>query len=575
MKKLMKQQNLSISKPWIKFYDEGVPKTIDYPDKMLWEFISDSAKKNPNDMAYEYYGSSASFKKLMKEIEECARSLKTIGVKKDDVVTICSPNMPQAISIFYAINMVGAIANMVHPLSALKEIGHFMEVSKSKYVFTIDLALEKFLQVVDNSEIEKIVVMSAGDKMKGITKVAYNLTKGRKIKVDFDNEYLLSYNSFIDFGYMYDGSYICKRKSTDPAVILYSGGTTGEPKGIVISNKSFNAATLQTGSMIQPASAGDSVLTIMPIFHAFGLDVCIHTPLTYGVKCILIPVFNYKAFGRLIKQYKPNFIVGVPTLLQTMINDPGLSEMDLSFIKCIITGGDVVSPELKSSVDKFMKEHGSSATVRPGYGLTEGSGASSLLPKTVQKKGSTGIPCQDCTYKIVNPETLEEVLPNKVGEILISGPNVMIGYLNDEEQTKKTLIKDDDGVVWLRTGDMGSMDEDGFIYFAQRLKRVIISSGYNLYPSHIESVIRKYPYVEDVCVIGISHPYKVQVAKAFIVLRDGVSEDKAKKEIKKLCELYLAKYSLPYQYEIRESLPRTNLGKIAYKELESEEKEKK
>ena len=191
-------------------------------------------------------------------------------------------------------------------------------------------------------------------------------------------------------------------------------------------------------------------------------------------------------------------------------------------------------------------------------------------------EGSIGVPCQDCFYKITKPGTLEEVPLNEVGEICISGPNVMIGYLNDEEETKKVLEKDKKGRVWLHTGDLGRMDEKGFVYFAQRLKRVIISNGYNLYPSHIESIIRKHPLVNEVCVIGKPHPYKNEVAKAFITLiSDDVNKEKVIREVKKLTSEYLAKYSQPYEYEVVESLPRTNLGKIAYKELEKRESAKK
>lgn len=573
MIKLKKQQNLSINAPWTEFYDEGVPRSIDYPDKMLWEMVSESAERNPSNPAYEYYGNSITFKRLMYEIEESARSLKAFGVKEGDKVTIISPNMPQAIVLFYAINMVGAVSNMVHPLSAEKEIENFINLSNSKLIFTLDIAYPKVLNVVKNTNI-KVVVMSISEKMNKITRLAYKLTQ-KKVKVNYNDENIFSFSSFIDFGYMYDGKYKVKRKSEDEAVILYSGGTTGESKGIVLSNNNFNAATLQTGSMIMPAGPGDSVLTIMPIFHAFGLDVCVHTPLVFGVKCTLIPVFNYKTFGRLIKQYKPNFIVGVPTLLNSMINDPILEDMDLSFVKDIITGGDAVNPELKRKVDTFMKKHNSNATVRPGYGLTEGAGASSLLPRNKQKEGSTGVPCQDCYYMITKPNTLEELPFNEVGEICISGPNVMIGYLSDKEETNKVLEKDSKGRTWLHTGDLGKMDSDGFIYFTQRLKRVIISSGYNLYPSHIESIIRKHPLVSEVCVIGKPHPYKNEVAKAFITLiNNDVNKDKVIKEIKKLTSEYLAKYSIPYEYEVLETMPRTNLGKIDFKFLEKKETKK-
>jgi len=576
VKKLKKQQNINIDKPWIKFYDPGVPLTIDYPNSMLWEMVRDASLKYPTKLAYEYYGTSVTFRKFMSEIEEAAMGLKAIGVEKDDVVTICAPNIPQAIVIFYAINMVGAIANMIHPLSAEKEIEHYLVLSKSKYVFTIDIAVNKIMNIIDSTVVKKVVVMSASEKMNKFVKAAYILTQGRKIKVPYDKDNVFSWASFLDFGYMYDGECVCKRDTNDPAVILYSGGTTGSPKGILLSNKNFNAATLQTTSMIQPVNPGDTILTIMPIFHAFGLNVCIHTPLCAGVKCILIPIFNYKKFGRLIKQYKPNFIVGVPTLLETMISDEGLKYMNLSFIKDIITGGDVISIPLKKRVDLFMKEHGSNATARPGYGLTEGSGASCLLPVKNQPEGSIGVPCQDIFYRIVDPVT-KEVLPyGKEGEICISGTCVMLGYLDNEEENKKTLVPDKNGVLWLHTGDIGKMDENGFVYFVQRIKRIIISSGYNLYPTHIENVIELHPDVETACVIGVPHPYKGQVAKAFIVLSPGVdSSDVIIKEIKKLCSVYLAKYSIPYEYEFRNELPKTMIGKVAYKILEDEEESKR
>lgn len=574
MKKSMKQLNTNI-KPWVEFYDEGVPKTIDYPNKMMWEMIEDSVQRNPSKLAYEYYGTSVSFKKFMIEIEEAARALKAIEVKEGDVVSIISPNIPQAIVMFYAVNMVGAIANMVHPLSAVNEIDNYLTMSKSKYVFVVDISVDKVLKVINREVVNRVVVMNISEKMNRITRFAYEMTKGKNIKVPYDDDIILSWNSFLDFGYMYDGKYKVHRDAKKCAVILYSGGTTGTPKGIMLSDMNFNSVTMQTGSMIQPVNAGESILTIMPIFHAFGLDVCIHTPLSLGVKCILIPTFNFKKFGRLIKQYKPNFIVGVPTLLETMINDEKVQEMDLSFVKCIITGGDVISVQLKNRIDEFMQAHGSSATARPGYGLTEGCGASCLLPNNVQPEGSIGVPCQDVLYKIINPKDGSDVKVLEEGEILISGPSVMIGYLNNKEETDKVFTKDKDGRVWLHTGDIGKMDENGFVYFVQRLKRVIVSSGYNLYPSHIEEVLLKNPLVESVCVIGVPHPYKTQVAKAFVVLSNGVNgSDSIKRELKKHCEKYLAKYSIPYDFEFRDELPKTNVGKIAYKVLEEEESSK-
>lgn len=569
----MQDKSNILDRPWTSFYDSLVPKTIDYPNKMLWELIGDAARKYPNNLAYEYYGTSVTFEDFMYEIEEAARGLKALGVKEGDVVTICAPNIPEAIISFYAINMVGAISNMIHPLSALKEIENYLVMSKSKYVFAIDIAVEKIINILDKTNIKKIIVLSASEKMNKFLKIIYKLTQSFKANVSYKNSLVISWNKFLDYGYMYDGKYKCKRDTNLEALILYSGGTTGVPKGIVLSNKNFNAVTLQTSSMICSVKAGDTILTIMPIFHAFGLDVCIHTPLSIGVKCILMPIFNYKKFGSLIKQYKPNYIVGVPTLLETMINDKKLKNVDLSFVKDIISGGDVISPDLKRNVDDFMRKHGSNATVRTGYGLTEGSGASCLLPIKNQPEGSIGVPVQDMLYKIIDINTGYTLPAREEGEICISGPNVMLRYLNNEEETKKVMIKDEDGRVWLRTGDIGKMDENGFVYFVQRLKRIIVSSGYNLYPSHIEKVLESCPLVASACVVSKFHLYKGHVAKAFIVLRNGVTNNEdAILEIKEYSKNHLAKYSLPYEYEIREDLPRTLVGKIDYKLLENEEK---
>lgn len=567
----MKQKNTN-TRPWINFYDKGIPKTFEYPNLMLWEYMLKNMEEYPNSVAYEYYGTKVSFKKFKNEIEECARSLREIGVKEGDIVTVIAPNMPEAIILFYGINMAGAVSNMVHPLSAKKELESYLKMTKSKYVFALDITIDKIMEIKENTYIDKLVILSASNRMNSIVKFAYNLTQ-KKSKIP-NEDYIISWNDFIDFGYLYDGEYKIKRDMYDDAIILFSGGTSGKPKGIVLSNNNLNAPTMQTGSMIEPAGPGDVILTIMPVFHALGLDVCVHTPLSKGVKCVLIPIFNYKKFARLIKQYKPNFIVGVPALIETMVSDESIKDMNLSFIKDIIIGGDVLADNTKKKIDKFMKSHGSTATARVGYGLTEGSGPSTLMPRKIQPKESIGLPCQDMDYKIINPNTLETLEPNQEGEIVISGPNVMKGYLNEPEENKNVFIKEGNK-TWLRTGDMGHMDENGYVYFTQRLKRIIVSSGYNVYPSQIESIILKHNLVKEVCVVAKPHPHKSYVAKAFIVLkRDGNDLDEVKSEIKSLCKEYLPKYSIPYEYEFRDELPRTKLAKIAYKELEDEEKDK-
>ena len=264
------------------------------------------------------------------------------------------------------------------------------------------------------------------------------------------------------------------------AVILYSGGTSGYPKGIMLSNLNFNALALQSIEACGCLKEGYKVLSIMPIFHGFGLGICIHTVLNFGGCAIILPQFSAKTFHKLLKKYKPNVIAGVPTLYEALINNKKMQRMNLSYLKCVISGGDSLSVNLKKKLDKFLQEHGTDIQVREGYGLTECVTGSCLTPTNFYKEGSIGIPYPDTYYKIVKPGTDEEVLCNEDGEIVISGPSVMIGYLKAREETNKTIRKHNDGLMWLHTGDLGCMDEEGFVYFKQRIKRMIVSSGYNI-----------------------------------------------------------------------------------------------
>ena len=367
----------------------------------------------------------------------------------------------------------------------------------------------------------------------------------------------------------------CKKTFIDEAVILYSGGTTGVCKGISLSNYNFNSLGKQIVKMNYQFIPGDSMLAAMPIFHGFGLGVSIHSMLANGGRCILVPRFTVDSYASLIRNRKPNFISGVPSLYEALLHHDCLKDADLSFLKGIYSGGDSLSSEEKERIDNFLKERHCPVHVQEGYGATECVAASCLTPNEFEKKGSIGIPLPDMYFKIVKVGTEEEVPYGEEGEICISGPTVMLGYVNQPEETKDALRKHEDGLTWLHTGDLGSMDEDGFVYFIQRLKRMIVSNGYNIYPSQIEKVLMQHEAVSQVCVIGVKDPIKIQHVKACIVLKPGISESQELKDsILALCKKNIAKYALPYDMEFRESLPTTKVGKIAYHELEEEENAK-
>jgi len=563
--------------PWRKHYGD-IPYQLEYPDCTLYEMIARTADRYPNSHAYEFMGRAASYSDMLLKIEECARGLKTIGVKENDVVTICLPNTPQAIIAFYALNKIGAIPSMIHPLSAAKEIEFFLEVSKSVMSITLDAFYTKFAEAMEKYPQKKLIVTSIADGLGMIKGTAFKFTKGRKIKKLPKKPEILYWKDLIKGGSGYYHDTTAAKKSADVAAILYSGGTTGYTKGIALTNGNFNALALSLLAFSQCLEPGGRMLSIMPMFHGFGLGICTHTALSYGLKCILIPQFNNQTYGKIIMQYKPNYIAGVPTLFEALLVTPALKDADLSFLKGIFCGGDSLSIELKKKVDTFLKEHHCDEQVREGYGLTECVTGTCLTLRHQSKEGSIGLPTPDHYYKICKVGTTKEVPYGEVGEICICGPTLMNGYINYEEENKQVLQKHPDGNTWLHTGDLGKMDADGFVYFNQRLKRMIISSGYSIYPSQLENIIEAHPAVLSSCVIGVDDPYKVQVVKAFIVLRTeyvGMYHvETIEKEIKEYCRKNIAKYALPTFYEIRGDLPRTLVGKVAYTVLEEEEREK-
>lgn len=564
--------NMNVRTPWIKNLG-GVPAHLEYFQGSMYDRVAEIAVNYPDYIAYDFMGGKVKYKDFIKKVDECARALAAIGVKEGERVTICMPNAPQAVIMFYAINKIGAIANMVHPLSSEKEIEFYLKESASVVCITLDQFYGKFENIRGNVPIRSLILTSIKDVLSPIKKKGYYLAQGRKIKKVPANAEIVWWERFLKGGNNYHGPFHAERKSQDPAVILYSGGTTGTTKGILLSNLNFNALSQQiiaTNPMFKP---GDKMLAVMPIFHGFGLGVCIHSMLANGGRCLLIPRFNPQSYAKLLKKHKPNFIAGVPTLYEALLRLKTLDRVDLSCLKGVFSGGDSLSIELKKRFDAFLREHGATIPVREGYGTTECVTASCLTPSHWAKEGSIGLPFPDTFYKIVKPGTEEEVPYGEEGEICLAGPTVMMEYINNPEETANTLKRHADGLTWVHTGDLGMMDEDGFIYFRQRIKRMIVTSGYNVYPSQIENVLDAHEYVHMSCVIGVPDPLKMQRVVAFVVLKPGlkVSEEEAREAILEHCSKYVAKYAMPSDIQFRDDMPKTLVGKVAYRILEEEE----
>ena len=562
--------------PWLNNYGD-VPKTLDYFDGTMWEMVEKAAQTRPDHVAYDFMGRSTTYSKFRENVHTCAKALRAAGVKPDDRVTICMPNCPQAVVMFYAVNLMGAVSNMVHPLSSENEIKFYLNVSKSVCALTLDQFYPKFEEIRKGvPTLRTLVIAAVKDELKPLLKLGYSLTEGRKLpKLPKGGDFIL-WKDFIRAGKAYTGEYICHKDKNEPATILYSGGTTGTTKGILLSNLNLNALSQQVISANPIYEKDDKILSVMPIFHGFGLGVSIHTFLSNCGRCVLVPRFTPKTYAHDILKTRCNFIAGVPTLYEALLRQPEMKDADLSCLKGVFSGGDTLTPELKKRFDKFLKDHGANITVREGYGTTECVTASCLTPLHLYKEGSIGQPFADTYYKIVEVGTNIEVPYGEEGEICISGPTVMLGYLDNPEETANTLRLHGDGRTWLHTGDLGIMDEDGFVYFRQRIKRMIITSGYNVYPSQLENILEGNEAVQMACVIGVPDPYKMQKIKAFVMLREGYQPtEETKQKILAYCKKNIAKYAMPYDIEFRDSLPTTLVGKVAYRVLEEEEAAKR
>ncbi|BBB31802.1 long-chain acyl-CoA synthetase [Thermotomaculum hydrothermale] len=558
----------TVKKPWLKFYG-NIPESLDYPKKSLYQVVKENAKKHGNSIAYKFLGASYTYNQLIENIEKFASGLKSLGFKKGDTMSIIMPTCPEGIVAFYAVNKLGGIASMVHPLSTEKEIEYYFNLSDSKYVLTLDMFYEKVENASKNSKVEKIIVSKISNSMPFLKKSIYNLFMSKKVKL---GEKAVKYNDLINIkDYVEDAEV----NTNELAAILYSGGTTGFPKGVMLSNYNLIAEGMQV-SVWGGLNEEDTILAILPIFHGFGLSVCINAVFMGGARSILIPKFELNDLIKTIKKEKPTFLIGVPTLYKAFVDSEDFRKIKLDFLKAAFCGADTLPEKLKRDFDLLVEKSGGKAKLLEGYGLTEAVTAVMAMPLNHYKPGSMGVPFPDMLAKIVEPGTDKEKETGEIGEIVLSGPDVMLGYIKNKEETERVLKRHSDGLTWLHTGDLGYMDEDGFFYFKQRLKRMIKVSGYNVFPAEVENVLINHPLVKNACVIGVEDDYQMTRVKAFVELEDfSKASDELKKELIEYAKKHLIKWSCPKEIEFRKELPLTKIGKVDFKVLEQEEKEKR
>lgn len=548
-------------------YIDRLPKNISYFDGGLYDAIYEASCKWPHNIALEYFNTQITYKELIKKINKVAAALKAIGAEKGDHITVCMPNTPEAVYMIYAINEIGAVANMVHPLSSEKEIEDYLNQASSNIMLCVDISYPKVEAIIKNTELEQVVVVSPTRSMDFIVRVIYKLTKGRKNHIK-KSQRVTTWDQFLSKANKFVGNPHARINSNDDAIIMYSGGTTGKPKGIVLSNLNFNAQALGAKYLVPELFKTEySFMAFLPNFHAFGFGCCIHMPLYFGARAFLIPQFNPKKFKKYITKYKVSILVGVPTVFDYLTKIKFRKDA-LKHVKFVVSGGDMISMSSKEKINDFLKAHGSKAIIENGYGLTEASGGFIFSPRSVaEEPDAIGFPIPDNDVIIMDLATGKEAELGSDGEILVSGLSVMKGYLNKPKETEEAFITIGKK-KYLRTGDIGYIDKRGLVHFRSRLKRMIISNGYNIYPANIEDVTLKCKLVNSCAVVGREDKLRGEKVVVFVVLNKDATERTTKKELSQIYKKYLAKYEIPREIRFIDELPKTKLAKVDFKALE-------
>ena len=565
----------SIDKPWLKYYtDEQISEIA--PKVSMYECMYNNNKEHLDDVAFEYFGRKITYQELFKNIDNTQQALLSLGVKKGDIVTICSITTPEIIYSFYALNKIGAISNMIDVRYTKQAIQHFLDEVESKYFITLDLCYPKIADIIDKTKVEKTIMVSPINSIPTILKVGAkfsNVIKGKNLLIP-NNDKFIDWNNFI-FNRNNVGTGTISYEENYPVAIVHTGGTTGIPKGVLLSNENFNNVTLQIKNSSVKADRNYKFLNIMPPFIAYGIALGLNTPITLGWKTTIVPQFDANKFDDLLRKYKPNAVMGVPAYWETVMksNKMKTKHADLSYIKNILLGGDRTKPEFEKRLDEFLISHNCNAGVGKGYSMTEASACATFSTREANEPGSVGIPLPKTVISIFEPGTTKELTYNQVGEICIKSPTIMIEYFKNQEETDKVKVKHEDG-YWIHSGDLGYINENGILFVKDRIKRMIIRSGFKVFPSEIENLFITHPAIEACAVVGIDDEVDVAAPKACLVLNEkyrGLEKEVQEKLLIMLRNSTLPPYFEPVKFEFKDQLPLTDIGKVDYIALQQEE----
>lgn len=560
----------SQAKPWLKYYDQKfIDQTL--PALSAFEYVCQRSKNHLNDTALDYYGRKFAYADLIVNVKKTAAALRGAGVKKGDIITVVSIMTPEIIALFYAADMMGATLNLVDPRYSVEGIREYIEEVDSHLLVCLNVVYERCRQAAKRTNVEKVIVLSPADSLPPVMAVGYKLTTPDKNKYASN---VIRWKQFIKGGEgqstaaePYDPDHAC--------VVVHTGGTTGSPKGVMLTDDCFNGIALQFQAYPKLFHRGQKLMNIMPPFIAYGFACGIHLPLVLGFTVVIIPNLDPDKLGSLVLKHKPEHMFGVPTHYQQLASDPKLRDKDLSFIINYAAGGDSLSRGAEQTVNDFLAAHGARYPIAKGYGMTEVSSAATVAAGLDNKPGSVGIPMVNTVVAAFEPGTDQELPIGQRGELCISGPCLMKGYYNKPEETAILLRRHPDGRVWAHTGDMGYLDEDGFVFLDSRIKRMIIRhDGFKVFPSMIENVVSRHPAVHQCSVVGCADKDHVQgrLPFVYIVLKADTTAKKKQviRELERMCAEELPEYVQPVAYKFIPSMPMTPVGKVDYRQLEAD-----
>ncbi|HEX8283400.1 MAG TPA: long-chain fatty acid--CoA ligase [Pyrinomonadaceae bacterium] len=541
------------SRPWLEHYDYWVRAHMNYPRRPLHEILRLAAVEVPDRPATAFLGARMTFAEIREQSDKLAAALSALGVSRHDRVGIMLPNCPQYVVAAFAVLRLGAVVVNVNPLYTPREVAVVAKDSGMRVLVTLDVLAPVTLAVLDQTGIEHVVVTSVMEysaaaapcpEVEGTRRLADLLAgvgEPDLPSVEIDSE--------------------------DVAVLQYTGGTTGVPKGAMLTHYNIFANVIQTGCWghTDMRRGEDTYLLVIPYFHIYGFTVGMMEGVWRGAQQVLIPKYDVEMLLAAIRDYAPTFFPAVPTIYISLLNHPKAKEYGLDRIRNFNSGSAPLPVEV---IEQFERLTG--GTLKEGYGLSEASPVTHTTPALSKRKpGSIGLPLPDTDIKIVDLETGEAEVPaGQEGELCIAGPQVMKGYWNRPDETAIALREDSAGRVWLYTGDVARMDEDGFTYIVQRKKDMIIVSGFNVYPSEVEGVLYEHPAVMEAAVVGVPHEYRGEAVKAFVVLKAGAQA--SPEELTEHCKRGLAEFKVPSEVVLRDSLPKTAVGKILHRVLREE-----